>query len=229
MKDKIRKEIDRAYRRLKLSQENIYARLDAQRIARLPHPRLFIDAGANVGQGFKWFSKALEGVNISFELLEPNPNCQSILQRVAMASERDVTIIPSAIGVSAGRTKFYGLAEQEGGAFSQGGSILREHNSISYNAADNNAIEVEVCDACDFLQERSKRFKTIIMKMDIEGAELDVLEHLLDSGSARLINTLYVEFHSQYQVSDRKEILKAREIKVLKSLRDCGIKVRLWH
>ena len=38
--------------------------------------------------------------------------------------------------------------------------------------------------------------------MDIEGAEIELLESLITNGSINNIHVLYVEFHSQFQKSD---------------------------
>ncbi len=38
---------------------------------------------------------------------------------------------------------------------------------------------------------------TVICKMDIEGAEYEILEELIKSGAIRLINYLYVEWHAR--------------------------------
>ena len=67
--------------------------------------------------------------------------------------------------------------------------------------------------------------------MDIEGAEVEILEKLISTKIANLIDILYVEFHSQYQVkSEHSRILKVREKKIIKSLKKFkNLHLRLWH
>ena len=38
----------------------------------------------------------------------------------------------------------------------------------------------------------------IILKLDVEGAEYDILNHMLDTGTINKINELYVEFHDGF-------------------------------
>ena len=66
--------------------------------------------------------------------------------------------------------------------------------------------------------------------MDIEGAEVDLLEHLIKEGTIDHISFLYVEFHSQYQVISQSMITRKRERKILKLLSQrINLKVRIWH
>ena len=66
--------------------------------------------------------------------------------------------------------------------------------------------------------------------MDIEGAEVELLEHLIKEGTINHISILYVEFHSQYQILSQSKITRKRERKIIKLLsqRD-NLKVRIWH
>jgi hypothetical protein len=54
--------------------------------------------------------------------------------------------------------------------------------------------------------------------MDIEGAEVDLLEALIKEKTIHLINVLYIEFHSQYQTKNLSLITRQREEKILKNL-----------
>ena len=70
----------------------------------------------------------------------------------------------------------------------------------------------------------------IVLKMDIEGAEIELLEHLISTGSIALINILYIEFHSEYQSPDASRITKQREDIILEALSGIStLKVRIWH
>ena len=46
--------------------------------------------------------------------------------------------------------------------------------------------------------------REIYVKMDIEGAEFDVLRHLLEERTLRLITELYVEFHERLLLTESK-------------------------
>jgi len=80
------------------------------------------------------------------------------------------------------------------------------------------------------LSEKAKLFNRIFVKMDIEGAEVELLEGLISSNAINYIDTLYVEFHSVFQKTYQAEITKKREEAILNSL-DClpNLKLRIWH
>lgn len=225
----LRGEFKRLKRRLHRAREGAYAAADAARIRRRAGRKLFIDGGSNVGQGFTWFSRRFHDADIDFHLFEPNPNCQPSLERLRDGTARPVTLHPQAIGVGAGVLKFYGLADTEGGQLSQGGSLLKSHNSSAYAPDEAAAIEVPVIDFPAYLQTQAETYDTIVVKMDIEGAEIDLLQAIIDRGVHRLIDTLYVEFHAQYQAEPMRSETRQKELALIARLRKLGVRVRIWH
>lgn len=210
-------------------QEAGYAWFDAQRVGRRGGRKLFIDAGANLGQGFSWFSRRFKDADIDFELLEPNPHCQAALTDLTAGFDRQATVLPVALGTAVGKLKFYGLSDDQGGATSQGGSIVKAHNSALYQADDASAIEVDVIDACAYVKARARIYDVMLMKMDIEGAELDVLDAMVDDGCIDLIDTLFVEFHSQYRDGQARHLAEEQERNLIGRLRRRGVRFRIWH
>jgi FkbM family methyltransferase len=55
----------------------------------------------------------------------------------------------------------------------------------------------------DFIQERGVR-AIDLMKINIEGAEYDLLEHLLETGAAGMIGNIQVQFHDFVPDADRR-------------------------
>ena len=55
--------------------------------------------------------------------------------------------------------------------------------------------EVEAIDFSKWLSENIKPDDYVVMKMDIEGAEYDVLERMIRDETYKLIDKYYVEFH----------------------------------
>ena len=191
---------------------------------------LFVDLGANLGQGYSWFKNYFHASNISFELFEPNPNCVKKLEKMDDVVSGKVTLHPVGVGVEEGSFDFYGLDNSEGGKYSQGGSIVQEHNSSWYTSSKESAIKVKVINFSSYLESKSAEFDKIIVKMDIEGAEVELLEALLEKNMINLISILYIEFHAQYQTEEHSLLTKEREEKILKCLStDTDIKVRIWH
>ncbi|MBL78463.1 MAG: hypothetical protein CMH70_00125 [Nitrosomonadaceae bacterium] len=191
---------------------------------------LFIDLGANVGQAYKCFSNYFDQKNISFELFEPNPFCYEKLLQLPTVISGDVVVRNVGVGPKAGTFKFYGLADSEGGKLSLGGSIVKQHNSLWYSASSDTAIDIELINFIDYLNEKSKCFDKIIVKMDIESAEVELLEALIENQAINHISILYVDFHSQYQEGTQSKKIKKREGDILSHIkRQTDVKFRMWH
>ena len=191
---------------------------------------LFVDLGVNLGQAYKFFKKYFNASNISFELFEPNPNCLEHLKKLDDVMSGKTKLHPVGVGVSDGLFEFYGLCDDEGGKYSQGGSIVKEHNSKYYKNSPSKGIKVNIIKFSSYLINKSKEFDKIIVKMDIEGAEVDLLESLIKEKTINLIYTLYVEFHSHYQRDDMFASIKRREEKILYDLSNrTSVNVRIWR
>ena len=210
--------------------ETIFVLLDSRFLIKKNDKVLFLDLGANIGQGYSWFSKFFKGENIDFELFEPNPYCYEKLKNYVNIKNKTIFTHNLGVSTNSGKVKFYGLKE-EGDIYSLSGSIVKNHNSIHYKTKEENAIEIETINLGKFLINKSKTYDKIIIKMDIEGAEVEILEQLISTKVANLIDILYVEFHSQYQVkSKHSRIIRVREKKIIKSLKKFNnLYFRLWH
>ena len=210
-------------------QEQRWAQQDSASISK-DEKVLFVDLGANLGQGYSWFKKYFNASNISFELFEPNPNCIEELKEIDDVVSGKIILNPVGVGIEEGSFDFYGLDESEGGKYSLGGSIVQEHNSSLCTAKKNKAIKVRVINFSSYLESKSAQFDKIIVKMDIEGAEVELLEALLKEKTANLISILYVEFHSQFQLKEHSLLTKKRENKILEDLsNNTNTSVRIWH
>lgn len=191
---------------------------------------LFVDLGANLGQGYFWFKKFFNGPNISFELFEPNPYCIEKLEKLDDVVLGKVKLHPVGVGVKDGLFDFFGLGVGEGGKYSQGGSLLQNHNANAYITSRDKSIKVKVINFASYLESKSAEFDKIIVKMDIEGAEVELLEALLKQKKANLISVLYVEFHSQYQAIENSQSTRNREKQILKGFfEETDTNVRIWH
>lgn len=210
-------------------QEERWAWTDARSIGN-DEKVLFVDLGSNLGQGYRWFRRYFRAPNVAFELFEPNPNCLKELEKLDDVSKAKVKLYPWGVGMSEGWFDFYGLHEDEGGKYSQGGSLVKDHNSDRYEPSEQATIKVKVINFSSYLKDKSTEFDKIIVKMDIEGAEVELLEGLLRENTINLIDTLYVEFHSQYQIEELAASTKTREDNILRDLsNETHVNVRIWH
>jgi len=180
---------------------------------------LFLDLGSNIGQGYSYFSKHYTLAYFDYELYEPNPNCTKELKIIESTND-NVVIHQVAISSKNEDITMYGICEdQKNGAYqSRGASISVHHNTAFNNANDKTEIVVRAVDFSALLASKANSYDIIIVKMDIEGAEYDVLEKIIADGTVNHITSFYIEFHSRLvDPSNFKNILM-RETHLRKTL-----------
>jgi FkbM family methyltransferase len=145
-----------------------------------------LDCGANVGV----ITSILARNQSRVYAFEPNPHAFQVLQR-RMARHDRVTCIQAGVFVREGNAKLFlhEHARMDQVLWSSGSSILPFKSNINKN----DYIDVKVVDLAAFINDLGKNVK--LLKMDIEGAECEVLGHLLDTGVIRKIEHLFVERH----------------------------------
>jgi len=149
---------------------------------------LLINCGANIGQSNDFFERLLP-TNTDYILIEPNPHCCAILRE--KFTTPNYKIVEAAVWVSEGEVMISGLDSNQN-RLSQAATIS---SGESGNSNDRGLMNVKSLDLADFIQSLSSNYDNIYMKMDIEGAEYPVLEHMMATDSFSLINDIYIEFH----------------------------------
>lgn len=211
------------------AKESKWAKQDAKNISPSDDV-LFVDLGSNLGQGYTWFRKYYNHKNIMFELFEPNPYCCEKLKQLPEIASGEVKLIEAAASYYSGTTSFYGIAPDEGDIYSVGGSIIKGHRRTPSEISSQNSLDVQVIDFCDYLEQKHKIHNKIIVKMDIEGAEILLLEKLISAGTIKMISILYVEFHSQFLEGENAKKTFNREQKIINLLSKIpNFKLRIWH
>jgi FkbM family methyltransferase len=145
-----------------------------------------IDCGANVGK----YTELLAASGASVHAFEPDPYCLDVLRR-KFAGRGNIAIHAAAAGAAEGDVKLYRTRDfaKDPRVQSQGSSL---HASKS-NVDAGQFVTVRQVDLSAFV--RALPGRVAIMKMDIEGAEVDVIERLLATGAADRIDALYAETH----------------------------------
>lgn len=139
---------------------------------------------------------------------EPVPH----LANKASKSHSYATIIQKAVWYEKCQKRFY-LGRNEGSSL---------YNSKVTNGVGNNGfITVDCIDLSQWIRKRFKKEDYIILKLDIEGAEYPILEHMLRNGTYEYINELYCEWHWKKV----KSLNKNRHKKLKKRVSD---KLRWW-
>lgn len=146
---------------------------------------VFIDCGANDGcSAIKYLNTHPSAKILSFE---PNP----ILHEFHGVIPNK--LVKSAVGTVSGPIEL--LVDSVDG---DGSTIIKSKQVDATQQMTNEQctkIEVECVNLSHVIARISKAGAVIDLKLDIEGAEYEVLSFLLDSGSMRRIRNLYCEFH----------------------------------
>ena len=211
--------------RLKHVQRDFLVTNAKKRIREKEGLKLFIDCGANLGQGYSYFSKIFDPNTYDYVLFEPNPNCYDKL--VAQNYKGNIEIFNQGVWTHNSTLKLYGLSESNDN-FSQGASIISDHNSIYYEANDDSALEVDVIDLNEFIKNKTHNYVEVILKLDVESAEYEILNSLIESRMIEKIDVLFVEFHSKYFKGKEKE-KKIEEKTLVRKIRSMGVHVVKWN
>ena len=220
--------------RWELLRANLLAWWDSFRLSSHKGEKVFIDCGSNLGQGALFFSRFFRPREWRYVLIEPNPACHARLRRLAKEKlshgGRPAQVIPRAAWISNGTRRLYGTQKGEAAV---GASLNPGHNGGVASRKGTRFLIIPTFDLGQFLlglfPRRSRRpAPCVVMKMDIEGAETTVLPHLLKSGSLQKLRALYVEWHSRYLVSGKRQRTRLQEVALMNSLNRHTL-VRPWH
>jgi len=213
---------------------NVLAWWDSFRLREAPGEKVFIDCGSNLGQGALFFSRFFSPRDWRYILIEPNPACHGTLRRVARQKlshrGRPARIIPRAAWISSGERPLYGAGK---GAADVGASLNPRHNSGVQPERKRVGHMVRTFDLGRFLRDTcshhpSRPKPCVVLKMDIEGAEIPVLSHLIRRGAIRCLQALYVEWHSPYLRTAQREKVRQKECSLMKKLAG-STSARPWH
>ena len=165
---------------------------------------ILIDLGANIGD----ITSRLAKTKAKVYAFEPDPIAFKILSRRFSLIE-NVICINKGVMANAGQLELYPCNPNQIDRIqaSVGSSFVPQKNHTK-----NSFGVVECVGFSDFIYELNKPIKFV--KMDIEGAEVEVLTSLIDSGACEMIHKIAVEIHDQ-QISSLKEPTEALREKIL--------------
>lgn len=205
--------------------------------------KLFIDCGTNLGQGLNYFNEKYNLFNNSewnIYTFEPNPY---ILLNEMFQNVNNLNKINKAVWINDNNLQFickgkkdesmrkkYGEERFQGGG-SQLGETQKNYN-IPYHV-ETDYITVEAINFSSFLKDNVNKYKEIIVKMDVEGAEFQIIDHLIENDTLKLIDELYIETHGRYDFPEEEWVNKKKEIEIienelLKKCRKHVSKVHYW-
>jgi len=173
---------------------------DCYRLGRLPEPQLIIDGGGNTG--LFTLAASARWPRACIVVCEPVPDNVKMIQTHLRMNGIEAEVLPVCLGGAPGRTRFYCREAVAG--------------SISPDRPYHSVIEVEVKTLSEVCRGRGLGERPSLIKLDIEGAEVDVLEEFLQA--PRPQTTIVGELHRR----------TALEPRLLALLRRCGWRARFF-
>lgn len=164
---------------------------------------LFFDLGAADGETYKAFLGISSKWSFNYDtggfnrnkcyayLIEANPSFEADLE--SLRTDHVYPMVKQAAYMCDKKHQDFWLDAV--GPESWGSSLNFTHQSVVGKDNTRKSVDVELSNLMRLLQENAIPEDHVIVKMDIEGAEYDILPCLADAPSASLIDTLYLEDH----------------------------------
>jgi len=153
--------------------------------------KVYIDCGSYKGGTIRSFIKNREYdkdfIIYSFEALEAYAGKQEKVLKNVISME-NINLIKKVVWIYDGEIDFYASGRRAGRA----GSILKNKKSRR-----NRATVLPCLDFSKWIIDNFNKDDYIILKMDIEGAEFEVLNKMIKDKSIEYINRLYLEKHTK--------------------------------
>jgi len=193
--------------------------------------KVFLDFGGNRGQGLREFAKMFN-IDSSWDVktFEPNDFCNL---KEELSDFPFVKVYHKAVWIHDGKVQFNRTTAHRDGRSANdknGNSYIDEGSSVlGLNVGDvaacvQDVIEVECVDISRLINEYDKD-DFIIVKMDVEGAEFELVRKLLKDNTIEKINEIYIEWHTQHVPGESYD--SERELK--EQLSKTNAIVHDWH
>ena len=174
---------------------------------------IVIDIGANYGE----VEKVLSPIGCKVYAFEPHPVFFSMLKK-NYADNDNVILSNFAIWKTNEKKTFY--FKRSASALNGGATLMSEKTNIT----DLNLnVEVTCLDVSELVASIGKPID--VLKMDVEGAEYEILQRLYESGAYKNIKSIYFEDHSRKMPSIKFHQLKAG---VLENYKNENVSLYWW-
>jgi FkbM family methyltransferase len=177
--------------------------------------KYFIDCGAHCGESILMAKQRFgeDTITLSFE---PVPYLAKQLQDIHEDND-SVYIQNSAVWIEDTTKKFF-ISDM----YTDGSSLLTSINNLK----EDQYVEISCFDFSSWLKNTFSQDDYIILKLDIEGAEYEVLNKMIEDGTMSLINEFWGEWHDMKIEDDHTHQLAK---KVYSHLKDNNIDFKEWE
>jgi len=204
--------------------------------------KVFLDCGTNLGQGLlQLIDRKIVDNTFEIHCFEPNPYAIKFSKdRLSQEKYKDYSLIFNEVALWIEDCKknltvesFDGeyicqhTGEHLGYDLKSGGAtnIMENEWNKPHYISDGDldkSIQVNCIDFSKYLKENINKDDYVICKMDIEGAEYEVLGKLIDEDTIDLIDEIYIEWHNHLLKNNYDTQMFINEMKKK------GIKVESW-
>jgi len=166
---------------------------------RLNKNSIVLDCGANIGRITSYLS--ITGATIY--AFEPDPVAFKILSE-RCSNKKNITCINKGVWDKDSHILLYKHQEMKKNevSFTTGSSIVADKKNVDASTS----YKIEVIDLINFIRQLNK--KVDLVKVDIEGAEIEILKKIITEDAHSLFNTMYVETH-ETKIPGQVEELKS--------------------
>lgn len=171
-------------------------------LAKLNKDSIAIDCGANVGD----ISLKLAKTGARVFAFEPNPFAyEELIDKVK--DYKNVTCYKKGVWDKNTVTKlyFHNQAKIDEAFWSFGSSIIRDKGNVDKGRS----VEVEIIDLTEFIDKLDKQVD--LLKIDIEGAECELLEKFIEKELYKKVAITLVETHDSKIAGQKQKTDKVRE------------------
>jgi len=159
-----------------------------------------IDAGANVGE----FTKIFLDKGFSVHAFEPDPIAMVELKNRCEPAD-NLILFQTAVGLKNETKKLYRYRKfDEKNPYSTQGSSLLEYRS----GRNKPFVEIKVINLIAYIKKMPNDLS--LLKMDIEGSEVEILNEIINEGLHRNIGNIFVETHERFSHSLGLETAKLK-------------------
>lgn len=199
--------------------------------------KIFLDCGTNLGQGLTEFEKKFKMINQSewkIYCFEPNPD---IKLKSLFPNASNIEYIQKAIWKENTQLEFRMQGKTDDDLKGLGSKLEIVDKKYNPNNCKFKIQQVEAIDLSDFITDLiNKDINTeIYMKMDIEGAEFEVLQHLIERDTIKYIKEIFCECHARFRFPhekqnqrDVKERIKEIENNLKDDVEKHDVKFHFW-